>query len=98
MAGIEKTLTVEVVVQFEWPRSRPPSLNGRSPASELRVALPQPGRQETIQAPLLGRSDVGSIQQAAIQFAAMNIDSSSKSVGGDAEDRYRSKVARMRGG
>ncbi|CAG9236203.1 hypothetical protein PSAB6_660015 [Paraburkholderia sabiae] len=34
---------VEVVVQFEQPRSRPPSLNGRFPASKLPAALPQRG-------------------------------------------------------
>ncbi len=34
---------VEVAIQFELPRSRPPPLNGRFPASNLPVALPQPG-------------------------------------------------------
>jgi len=35
---------VEVVVQFEQLRSRPASLNGRFPASELLAALPQRGQ------------------------------------------------------
>jgi hypothetical protein len=35
---------VEVFVQFERLRSRPASLNGRFPASELLAALPQRGQ------------------------------------------------------
>ncbi|CAD6560110.1 hypothetical protein LMG28140_06774 [Paraburkholderia metrosideri] len=44
-------LPVGVVVQFGSTRSRSPSLNGRSPESNLRRALPQPGQEE----PVIGR-------------------------------------------
>jgi len=36
---------VEVVVQFGWPRPRPPSLNGRSSVSRSQVALPPRGQR-----------------------------------------------------
>jgi len=37
--------TVEVALQFEQPWSGPPLLNGRFPASEFPVALPQRGHE-----------------------------------------------------
>ena len=37
--------SVEVAVQFEYPRFRPPSLNGRFPASKLTVVLRQGGQE-----------------------------------------------------
>ena len=40
--------SVEVAVQFEYPRFRPPSLNGRFPASKLTVVLPQGGQFRTL--------------------------------------------------
>lgn len=39
--------SVEVDIQFEDPRSRLPSLNGQTPASELSAALPRPGHKSS---------------------------------------------------
>ena len=39
--------SVEVAIQFGYPRSRPPTLNGRSSASRSQVAVPLRGHKET---------------------------------------------------
>jgi len=59
----------EVAIQFESPRSRPPPLNGRSLASKLPVAPPQPGHERPSSDALVGHSHDCATPQAVIRSA-----------------------------